>query len=424
MNDLEPVMELDRELIDVAKSVKVLSSLAWEPHTQHEFLSSWARGQPVLPNVEYRRQSDTAKLNELEVMATRAECHDHPLAIYVRDTALSYLHVSQMLEHLGEARMTDYSVTIYGRPGDPLSAGNGTTSLDAARYFLGVADEFYRSHAAREADFCISAQVVKQQLEARLAEVFDEDTPISVVIDATLASKAAAGANRIRLRDATCFSEYDIEQLLQHEAFVHSLTARNGRRQRRLQSLLLGAPRTTAAQEGLATFAELVTGAIDMARLERVALRVIAIDMALGGADFVEVFRYFLDAGQPESESYNSTVRVFRGAPVPGGSAFTKDGVYLHGLLEVHTFFRWALTHQRLALCRRFFAGRMTIGDVVRLDPYFEDGTIEEPNFLPLWMTRTTGLGGYLAFSVFANTLAVGELDADHTFERPQEARS
>ena len=105
-------------------------------------------------------------------------------------------------------------------------------------------------------------------------------------------------------------------------------------------------------------FSELITGAIDIDRMERIALRVIGIDMALGGADFIEVFRYFLEAGQPEKESFNSAMRVFRGAPVSGGSAFTKDVVYVHGLMEVHTFFRWALSKQRMELCQYFFAGR------------------------------------------------------------------
>ena len=53
------------------------------------------------------------------------------------------------------------------------------------------------------------------------------------------------------------------------------------------------------------------------------------------------VYRFFLEAGQSDTDSFSSTQRVFRGVPVTGGAAFTKDTVYLHGLLSVHTFFRW-----------------------------------------------------------------------------------
>jgi len=416
MDELDRVLALDRQLVEAARDVKVLSSLAWESEVQTQFLHDWSRGQPRLPEVNYRYKENTALARALEAIVERARALDHPLGSYVHATALSYLNIVRMMNHLGEPEMTAYSIAVYGRPGDPLSGGKGTTSTDAARYFLNVASEFYESHHLRETELCLTAQVVKREMEERLAEVFEPEC-IRIIIDRNLASKAAAGSTRIRLRDATCYTEYDAEQLLQHEAFVHSLTSLNGRAQPHLQSLSLGAPRTTAAQEGLATFAELVTGAIDIARLERIAMRIIAIDLALNGADFIEVFRYFLDAGQPETESFNSTMRVFRGAPLTGGYAFTKDSVYLHGLLEVHTFFRWALREQRLKLCEHFFAGRMTLGDAIRFEPYFADGTLAPAHYLPPWMTRTTGLGGYLAFSVFANNIDLSELYAEHNFE-------
>src|SRR3546814_4248108 len=77
--------------------------------------------------------------------------------------------------------------------------------------------------------------------------------------------------------------------------------------------------------------------------MKRVSLRIEAIAMALEGAGFIDVFRYFLDAGQSAEESFASAQRVFRGVPLDGGCAFTKDAVYLRGLVGVHTFFRWAL---------------------------------------------------------------------------------
>ena len=145
-------------------------------------------------------------------------------------------------------------------------------------------------------------------------------------------------------------------------------------------------------------------------------MRIIATDMALGGADFIDVFRYFVEAEQPLNESYNSTMRIFRGAPLTGGHAFTKDAVYLRGMLEVHTFFRWAFKEQKLQLCKYFFAGRMTLADVVRYEEFFLDGTLCAPNYLPPWMTRSTGLGGYLAFSVFANAIDLAALHSEHEF--------
>jgi len=236
---------------------------------------------------------------------------------------------------------------------------------------------------------------------------------IDVVLDPQLIAKAAAGANRIRLRAGAAFSDYDRHQLLQHEAFVHSLTALNGREQPLFASLALASPRTTAAQEGLATFAEQITGSIDIERMKRVSLRIEAVAMALDGADFVQVFRYFLDAGQNEVESFVSAQRVFRGVPLDGGAAFTKDTVYLRGLIGVHTFFRWALRQRKLRLCRLLFAGKMTLDDVQRFEPLFEAGVIAPPRWLPHWLSRANGLAGMLAFSLFANRIRLDQIDTE-----------
>src|SRR5690606_39170380 len=126
--------------------------------------------------------------------------------------------------------------------------------------------------------------------------------------------------------------DYDRRQLLHHEALVHSLTAINGRGQVRLPSLAMSSPRITATQEGLAVLAEQITGSIDIERMKRISLRTEAIAMAMDGADFLEVFACFGDAGQGPDESFSSAQRVFRGVPVTGGAAFAKDTVYLRGL--------------------------------------------------------------------------------------------
>ena len=62
----------------------------------------------------------------------------------------------------------------------------------------------------------------------------------------------------------------------------------------------------------LATFAEQITGSIDIGRMKRISLRIEAIAMVLSGADFVEVFRYFIAAGQSAEESFSSAQRVGR----------------------------------------------------------------------------------------------------------------
>ena len=154
----------------------------------------------------------------------------------------------------------------------------------------GLADELDRELLPDESQQRIGAEALRRDLQGELDRFFVHHR-ISVEIDPELIAKAAAGPTRIRLRGGGHYSEYDRHQLLEHEAFVHSLTALNGREQPHMKSLARTSPRITATQEGLATFAELITGAIDIERMKRISLRIIAIDMALRGRVGVEIGR-------------------------------------------------------------------------------------------------------------------------------------
>ena len=406
---LHPTLKQANDLIvRTTGRIHLLSHLAWHPDVRHQFLASWEQGQPQMPQVTYPAIDLSEEIRALDDAAALGETTGCNVGRFLGDTARSYADVAQLLMVAGNREAGELSAQIYGKPGSAIP-GSASTNIDAAKFFMRVSQEYSSDHILKEDAYCISAEVVAEELRTRIASVLTDDS-VAVHVDPDLVPKAAAGANRIRIRSGTSFTEYDVGQLLQHEAFVHSLTAINGRRQPSLTALSLGAPRTTAAQEGLATFAELVTGAIDITRMARIAMRVEAIDKALSGADFITVFRSFIDSGQTDIESFNSSMRVFRGVPLTGGYAFTKDVVYMVGLLETHTFFRWALTQKKLHLCERLFAGRMKISDVLDLEEAFDSGDIAGPHYLPPWMTSTNGLTAYLAFSVFADEIMVKDV--------------
>ena len=406
---LPQLAELDRRLIAAVREVRLLAAVSWPVEVQDAFLSKYHRGEATLPEVIYPvfDYTDT-KAGLTAILRATAVFDGHPVADYIHRTAASFHTTTLLLESLGSARVTEYSIELFGRPGHPLP-GTSQSNLDAARHFIELADEVMPSLAENEASYVLSAETVKQELDARVVKFFTRHK-VRIEIDPTLSAKAAAGPTRIRLRASTGFTEYDWHQLLEHEAFVHSLTALNGRDQPNLGSLGLSSARITATQEGLATFAELITGSIDIARMKRISLRIEAIHLALGGADFIQVFEFFRSAGQSDADSFTSTMRVYRGVPLTGGQAFTKDTVYLHGLLSVHTFFRWALKQRKFKLCRNLCAGKMTLGDVVRLEPWFDSGYIAAPEYLPPWMQRANGLAGVLAFSLFANRIRLDKV--------------
>ncbi len=402
---------LDERMVRAARGIKLLTLASWPAGLEAQFLADYARGAATLPQVDYPQQDFTQARRELAAVASEAD-PDHPLGQYIAESARSWSIAAELAEALGTEAVTAHSIRLYGRPDETLP-GHGPTTREAAQHFINIADELDHALLAPSEQIPISATSMWLQLQRALDDFFDGRV-IEVVLDPDLISKAAAGATRIRLRTSAAFSDYDRDQLLQHEAFVHSITALNGREQPVLQSLSLASPRTTATQEGLATFAEQITGSIDIGRMKRISLRIEAVSMALSGADFIEVFRYFLGAGQTPGDSFSSAQRVFRGVPTTGGHAFTKDTVYLRGLVGVHTFFRWALSQKKLHLCRALFAGKMTLQDVQRFEPLFESGVIVPPRWLPPWIKRANGLAGMLAFSLFANRIRLDAI-ADRT---------
>ena len=401
---------LDARMVAAVRGIDVLAMVSWPAQVQVDFLEARARGGMTFPQIEYTIHKHAGVRAELE--AIRAETDEaHPVGHYIAHTCESWRVATLLLEALGTAEITEYSILLYGKPGD-LLPGDGPSNIEAAQHFIAIADELDRELISGAAIETISAEALRDDLQGKL-DVFFVHHKINVLLDPNLISKAAAGPTRIRLRETAMFNEYDGRQLLEHEAFVHSLTALNGREQPWLKSMSRSSPRVTATQEGLATFAEQITGAIDINRMKRISLRIIAIDMALGGASFLDIFEFFETAGQSPTDSFASSQRIFRGAPLGGGSAFTKDTVYLHGLLSVHTFFRWALRNRRLRLCRLLFAGKMALQDVLRFEPLFDERFLAPPLYIPPWVQRANGLAGMLAFSLFANKIRLDRVDAD-----------
>lgn len=413
--------DLDQRLLAAVRGIHILGTVGWPASLENRMIEAFGRGHFTMPQVEYSvpdLSEARAELAAIEAAAGGGDSADiDPLGDYLRRTAESWRIAAGMLESVGTAAVTAPSIALYGRPDDPIP-GSQRSNLDAARYFVELSDELGADLLADDSCRSVGAEALQVELSRTLDAFFGEGQ-IRVEVDPELTAKAAAGATRIRLRAGTSFSEYDRHQLLAHEAFVHSLTALNGRRQPLLASLGRTSPRVTATQEGLAVFAELMSGAIDITRLKRISLRILAIDMALKGADFVEVYQYFSACGQTVADSFHSAQRVFRGVPVSGGSAFAKDNVYLSGLLTVHTFFRWALKQRRMDLLRHLFAGKLALHDVLSLQPHFASGAILPPLWLPPWMQHAHGLAGKLAFSLFVNRIHMNRVQEDELLLSP-----
>jgi uncharacterized protein (TIGR02421 family) len=419
--DKQKIQKLDAALVQASKKIKVLNTLAWPIGVEEKFLEDWRKGKPHLPAIKIEPPDVKSSVKELDAIVKQCDQVD-PVEKFLSETALSYANAGRMLMHVGTPDFTKYSIKIYGRP-DAVYKLQGLTGVDGAKFFLDVTDKLIGNPNIQPTETDISATDFAGWLKAEVDEFFQHDS-VEVIVDQKLSSKALAGATRIRVRGSAVFSQLDKDQLLYHEAFVHTATQLNGRKQMNLQSLGLGAPRTTRTQEGIAVMAELITNAIDISRLRRIALRVIAVKMALDGADFIDLFKFFLEAGQSEEESVKSAQRIFRGGAVKGGVVFTKDAVYLQGLLEVHTFLRLAIRDNQPNLVRNLFAGRLTMADALRLNPLFESGWLIPPTYIPTWASDLRRLAAMMAYSAFISNIKLEKVYLNRFIEGEEEIKT
>lgn len=138
----------------------------------------------------------------------------------------------------------------------------------------------------------------------------------------------------IRIRPDALFTEKQVNALIEHEIGVHMVTTENSSRQN-LKIFNLGLPVNTETQEGLAILSEILSGNITLGRLKKLALRVIITDMMCSGASFIDCFKFLQEKHKVNSsDAFTIVTRIFRG----GG--FTKDFLYLSGLVKIMEFWK------------------------------------------------------------------------------------
>lgn len=377
----------DRRLAKSASGIHMLGTLSWDPAVA----AHW-HAHGTLPEIQARQKDYSDKEQALRALMAEIDTQD-PAGHFLHQTAASYVALIELLAAQGTPRFIQVSKDLFGAPSDRISAG-APTHLEAAQHFLAATEDLPIPDPVEDWDAPRAQAWMQEQLDHL-------PRPLPVELSDAISAKATAGAKRIRLRADASFSTHTLRQLLEHEAKVHAYTKRNGADQPVLSCMGLSSPRTTMDQEGLATFAELITDTMDHRRLRRIALRVVAVAAALDGASFHEVVRLFQEGGQEPVESFQSAARVFRGGDGRNGVVFTKDTVYLAGLLRVQAFLVQSFRAQRMQLPIRFFAGRWTLGDARDLEHCFEDGLLSEAERVPEWASNAGSLAAHLAWASF-----------------------
>jgi uncharacterized protein (TIGR02421 family) len=406
-SDDEKIEGAARVLREAEGYVRVLRTIAWPKEAADQFFD---RGADHNPDIEYEPLDPAPVIERVASVRTSLDAED-PTHAWLLRQADSIETGARMLAAVGTRDFYTHSVTLYGRPQDPILDGE-TTSLALAKRLDGILAALDHDDLGAQPQ-AITAQAMLARMRRLIRPRFGDATPELELVDG-LGAKAVAGPRRVRFRADAMFTEQDLRQLLFHEIYVHVATSLNGRAQTRLPILAGGHPGTTRTQEGLAVFSELVGGAMAPSRFRRLADRVLAIQMAIEGASFIELYRFFLERTNDPSQSFDNARRIVRGGLMDGGAPFTKDGVYLDGLLRVHNFLRTAVMLDRVDLVAVLFCGKLDLEDVPALLHLAHEGLCAAPRYLPPWAEDRQFLVSYLAYSGFLNEVNLSAVKAHY----------
>jgi uncharacterized protein (TIGR02421 family) len=402
----EILAALAQRVLDAQRPIRVLQSLRWPSEVEDAFLRSRQR---ELPKVGYDADlgfDPAQKKRELEEILRdldRELGHDDRLGRIVRATTEEYRDVVRMLEARGTPEFYTWSRRLYGSAKDKFPDGV-TTVRDMGLVLYDLLTAIGGERLGPEQKRDISAQVAAMELNARFERFFGA-AAIEVEVDDTLLADAAAGSDYVKIRSGASFTKSDVDILEAHEGWVHVATSLNGQAQPVARWLAKGPPRTTAAQEGLAALVEIFTLRATPRRAKKLNDRILAVDKAEDGADFLDVFEWYRTEGYDEDECFQAARRVFRGGLLGGGGPFTKDACYCKGIVLNYAFMRAAIQLDRAELIPFLFVGKVAHEDVPVLYAHVTDGIVKPPPFLPPIFDDMSGLAVWICYSSFFSRL-------------------
>ncbi len=412
---------LSDQLVDIQRPILILDAIKWPYEVEQRFLHNKGRHLPGIADDYYlqlplRFDPDEKKqqLKELRYSVRRQLGKDDALGKILCANIDQYLLVIDLLRQRGTPGFLQTSRELWGSARDHLR-GDRRTLIEMGERLCHIFSLPAAEHMNQVYPKSLTAEQAVRRLRSRLGKYFDRNV-FSVSKTDGIVSDAAAGGDRIRINANARFSELDLQVLEVHEGWVHVGTTLNGREQPWASWLSVGSPRITAIQEGLAVLIETLTFSSFPNRARRISDRVVAIDLAEQGADFMEVYRHFRERGLTEADCYKIAQRVFRGGMVGGGACFTKDLSYVRGFVENVNFIRSAILCGVPEILPLLFVGKVTLDDIPVLYPYLQEGLIAPPRYLPPMFRDLNGLYVWFGFSSGMSLVDLGRIQR-HFFE-------
>lgn len=354
---------VDQQLCDVSESFDYLLQItptncdaAWV-----EFERGGCRTPPVFHYRPLQVSPSELKRALYEVPVDRIE--DSTIGEILREKQDELDRRISALRDIGTPEFLHDSVQIHGLvTPDLLELAESLLHLE-----LGTPDETFRS------DLSIDGREV-----ARLARVevgryrkLDSTFTATVILCDDIASGIMVSKGQVLVSKASRVLKKRVNALLQHEIGTHVLTLFNGQAQP-FQQLHAGLAGYESLQEGLAVFMEHLVGGLTVARMRRLAARVIAAHNLVGGETFVGTFQCLHEGYRfAPRVAFLTTLRAYRG----GGS--TKDIVYLRGLRDLLVHLGRGLPLDRL------FVGKISFFHLPDIEELAGRGVVQPPRLLP-----------------------------------------
>lgn len=421
------VRTLSDRIVDAQKPIRILNALKWDNHIKDYFFKHKFKKLPPIDAEYYQKNSlsfDPVKKTEefyaIELDIRRKLGQFSGIGGIMRRMCREYREVVRMLMARGTPEFTKISQDLYGSSDDAFYAG-APTLTDLAILVSQTLTRIKRNDVEPAEIKRYSSQEAVTILNRRLKSYFDSANTthhripyqVKVILSDNIMSDAAAGADTIRIRRGGEFSERDLRIFEVHEGWVHVGTTLNGLAQPVCTFLSKGPPSSTVNQEGLAIIMEIFTFSSYPSRVQRLTDRITAIHKAQEGADFIDIFNFFLDQGVSEEVAYANARRVFRGS-TPTDGPFTKDLSYSKGFILIYNYIRIAIQRGLQEYIPLLFLGKTSLEDLHIYADLMEGGVLIPPIYLPPQFKDLAALCAWMSYSIFLNKLSLEHLSIDY----------
>jgi uncharacterized protein (TIGR02421 family) len=416
----QTLRSLSDRLVEAQRPIRILDAVKWDAAVREAFFQRGCNELPAVDRSYYESRplafdpdQKRAEFAQLGGDIRRQLGDFNSIGVIMQRICKEYATVVEMLRVRGLPEFSRRSQELYGSAHDVLHVGDPTLAK-LGELLSGALDQIDRSLIDSDEPHHFTAEQALPLLQERLDRAFaGTGQAVRVMLSDGIISDAAAGSDYIKIRPEARFSERDLRLMEIHEGWVHLGTTLNGLSQPVCTFLGKGPPSATVTQEGLAILMEILAFASYPARLRKLTNRIRAIAMVESGADFLDVFRFFRDQGIDDVESYNNSVRVFRGStPIDG--PFTKDICYSKGFVLVYNYIGLAVRKGLLDRIALLFCGKTTLKDMRVLAQAVEEGLVERPKFLPAQFADLNSLSAWMCYSNFLSRLNLKQIEADY----------